>query len=239
MIRPLTLDRETLGNDFSVSIAFIKCDPVPLLYTMLESKKKRRNCQGGWLLDEDCDAFAVASREAYEEIIPSTESWQIRASNYLRELYLSNAKNLSIKIENKLNNYGNVKSVKAHVSMRVILPSNDPLYEDFIEKEVGCDGLNGNEKTEDLKWESLDVVLNSNGLHFSFEFNKDDINIESNEFLEPLHFIDSRVYDKFIKCSNSKCTIEFKFSAPEQLFYSSKKWSDPKICVACRNLRRK
>lgn len=239
MERPLALDRETLGNDFSVSIAFIKCDPVPLIYTMLESKKGRRNCQGGWLLDEDCDVFAVASREAYEEIIPSTESWQIRTSNYLRELYESKAKNLSIKIESKLNKYGNaMKSVKSHVSMRVILPLNDPLYDDFIEKDIGCDGQNGNEKTEDLKWESLDIIQNSNGLHFSFEFKKDDINTESNEFFEPLHFIDSRVYDKFIKCSNIKCAIEFNFSALDQLTYSSKKWSDPKFCLNCRNLRR-
>jgi len=237
MIRPLTLDRETLGSDFSVSIAFIKCDPVPLIYTMLESKKRRRNCQGGWLIREDCDAFAVASRGAYDAIIPSTENWQLRVSNYLRELYESNARNLSIKIENRLMGYrGHKKEVKAHISMRVILPSNDPLYEDFVEKEVGCDGQNGIEKTEDLKWESLDFISNSNGFRFSFEFNTNDINTESNEFLEPLHFIDSRFHDKVIKCS--KCAVEFNFSAYDQLTYSSKRWTDPKVCRTCRNLRR-
>ena len=233
MIRPLALDRETLGNDFSVNIAFLRCNPLPEIYTMLEVKKKRRNCQGGWLLEEDIDAFAAASREAYEEIIPLSDTWQKEMGDYLRNLYFSNSKNLSIQIQHKLNIWKGKKSAKAHVSMRVILPSDHPLYEVLTEKDIGCDGINGNEQTSNLMWETLDVIQSSNGFHFGFDFTRNDINTENNEFVETLQFNDFRYKDKLIRCSQRGCN-EFIFTALEALEYALKNWQDPKRCKSCK-----
>ena len=109
MIRP-RLDRDTLGPDFSVNLAFVKCDPSPQVYTMRESKvvgRNVRNCQGGWLTDSDSDVFDAAARESFEEICPitSTLSWKSDVAERLRCLYSMNAANLSVHIYHKLNRW--------------------------------------------------------------------------------------------------------------------------------------
>jgi hypothetical protein len=246
--RPEFLDREALGDDYSVNLAFLKCiDDSPLVYTMLEMKKtfnngsKLRNCQGGWVEDCDQDAFATAAREACEEICPPSEislQWQYDVADKLRQLYNTVDPSLSVYMYQmmKTDPKSKQKVLKTHVSIRVILPSDDPLYSNIlIEKDIGSPVGGTNEATGDLKWEEL-AHINQSSEHFHFSFSCDDINCNSLTFNPRVRYIDERYFDKTISCR--MCKTSFVHSAENQCYFKTKGFEDPKNCNMCKNVKK-
>jgi hypothetical protein len=237
-----SLCADTLG-DTSVNLAFVKCDPDPQVYTMREEKYKDkvvRNCQGGWVELADEDVFAGAAREAMEEINPSCEdvsSWRDALAARLRTLYESNSPTLSVDITEKLRTWKGVRSIKSHVAIRVILQADDVLYHDIlVDKDVGCDGVNGLEKTSELRWEGLSFI-NQSDEHFHFDINEGNLDTQVNNFEPFLRFQDHRLPDRNISCLTQGCDKVIHFTKFQQLDFKNKKYSDPKYCSDCKQQR--
>jgi hypothetical protein len=247
-LRPELLNCDSLGNDYSVNLAFLKCvADSPLVYTMLEMKKtfnngrKLRNCQGGWAEACDVDAFAAAAREAREEICPPLEvalQWQSDVANKLRHLYNTMDPSLSVYMYQMMKKDQNSdrKVLKTHVSIRVILPSDDPLYSNIlIEKDIGSPVGGENEATGDLKWEEL-AFINQSADHFHFSFSCQDIDCNSLTFNHRVRFIDERFFDKTIACR--MCKSSFIHSSENQCYFKTKGFEDPKNCNTCKNIKK-
>jgi hypothetical protein len=250
------LERYSLG-DFSVSIAFLTCTNDEIgetrlkVYTMREMKysdKVVRNCQGGWAKETDLDVFEAGAREAFEEIVPtaiSESAWIQLVSNKLRHSYETHSDNLSIEIAYRSVRWEGQKSLKPHISMRIILPAADPLLESLVAKPVGCPGGNGLERTEDLRWDDFSHVKScSEFIKFTFEV--DDIDLVRHSFKPQVRFTDKRqvpnthtpgVGDKIIHCKGRGCTNEMIFSADQQQDYQKKGWVEPKYCKTCKRQR--
>jgi hypothetical protein len=139
-------------------------------------------------------------------------------------------------------------SLKPHISMRIILPTDDHLLESLVAKPVGCSGENGLERTEDLRWDDFSHVKScSEFLPFTFEV--DDIDLVRHCFKSQVRFVDKRTSldnhkhlhgagDKIIHCKGNGCTNEIIFSVEQQQDYQKKGWVEPKYCKACK-LQRK
>jgi hypothetical protein len=253
------LERRALG-DFSVSLAFLTCtddengETRLKVYTMREMKysdKVVRNCQGGWAKETDQDIFEAGAREAFEEIVPIAVSecdWIQLVSNKLRHSYETHSDNLSIEIAYRSVRWKGQNSLKPHISMRIILPTDDHLLESLVAKPVGCSGENGLERTEDLRWDDFSHVKScSEFLPFTFEV--DDIDLVRHCFKSQVRFVDKRTSldnhkhlhgagDKIIHCKGNGCTNEIIFSVEQQQDYQKKGWVEPKYCKACK-LQRK
>jgi hypothetical protein len=109
--------------------------PLPAGSRLIKNKRKGKT-----------RSLEAGAREAFEEIVPtaiSESAWIQLVSNKLRHSYETHSDNLSIDLVYRSVRWEGQKSLKPHISMRIILPAADPLLESLVAKPVGCLGGNG------------------------------------------------------------------------------------------------
>ncbi len=245
--RPSVLDRVVLGDDYSLNVAFIRCvGNTPMVYTMQKMKKnddsviKLRNCQGGWAKSEDEDAFSAAarvareSRDAIPPFLTDSSQWQSDLANRLRQLYSDGDNSISVCMSQnmKTDPTSNLRVLKTHIAIRVILPAEDPLYDGVLFGQHTSSTVNeGDSVDNNWRWEDL-AFINQSADHFHFSFTPDDIDCATRTFKPSVLYVDDRFLDKTITCRG--CGSPFTHSAESQQYFKSKQFEDPKDCNACK-----